>query len=182
MKNISRRGRVGNDHVVFGAELQEPFGAATGVLGALTFVTVWQKHHQAIHSLPFGFGARHELINNDLGAIYKVTKLRLPKNKSAWRRHGITVFKTKNTKFRQQGIIDMKFLLTLLDVIKTAIRVVGIGIKEIGMAVRESTALHILARHPHQTALGQQRAVCEQLGLSPTQDLGIKKRCPAIDQ
>src|ERR1700686_2242300 len=68
------RGGAGVDHlhIVFGAELQEALNAGAGVLGTLALITVRQQQHQAARLGPLGFGARDEIIDQNLRAISEI--------------------------------------------------------------------------------------------------------------
>src|SRR5437773_10432421 len=79
MKVLRRRREVTDLNVVFGASLQEALEAPAGMLWTLTFVTVLQKQNDAAGPLPFRFCRDDQLIDDGLGAISKIPKLRFPK-------------------------------------------------------------------------------------------------------
>ena len=78
------------------------------MLGPLPFVAVWQKHDQAVEQPPFGFTCGDELVNQNLGTIGKVAKLRFPNHQMVWSSASVAIFKTKNRLFREQGIDHQK--------------------------------------------------------------------------
>ena len=74
------RGRRGHRHahVVLGAELQEPSDESRRVLRACAFVSVGKKQYQAVAVTPFRGAAADVLVDDDLGVVHEIAKLRLP--------------------------------------------------------------------------------------------------------
>ena len=64
--------------VALGAELQEPLETGGRVFRPLAFIAVGEEEHDAAHTLPLGFGAGDELVDDGLRAIREIAKLRLP--------------------------------------------------------------------------------------------------------
>ena len=76
--------KFGDEMRIFVDLLQKPFDAATGMLGALSVITMRQKHDKSGLTEPLVFTSREELINNDLSAIDKVTELGFPQDETNW--------------------------------------------------------------------------------------------------
>ena len=99
VKELGRRGRDTNLHVVVAAQLQEPLEPGGGMLRTLTLHPMGQKECQAAQPLPFGFSAADELVNNDLSAIGEIPELGFPDGECPGFRGGITIFKTQHGLF-----------------------------------------------------------------------------------
>ncbi len=98
-------------------ELTELGALAVALREEMPFVTMRQQQHNAIHSLPFSFGRRNELVNDDLRTIHKISKLCLPQNKRIRVCQSITIFKSQYTKLTQQGIINSELGLSFFKMI-----------------------------------------------------------------
>ncbi len=70
------------------------------MLGALAFHAVWQKKRESAQSLPLGFTATDELVNDNLCAIGEIAELRFPDRECTRLCGRIAVFKTQNCFFR----------------------------------------------------------------------------------
>ena len=73
-------GRLRDDHVVAGGELEEALHAGGGVLGALTVVAMGKEHDDAGEETPLGFAGGDELVDDGLGAVDEVAELGLPED------------------------------------------------------------------------------------------------------
>src|SRR5690349_5276845 len=89
-------------HIVLRAHLKETLHTRRGVLRALPFETMRQQYNQAVHTVPFVFGRRKILVENDLRTVEEVAELCFPDGKDVWRCKCIAVFKTENTIFAEQ--------------------------------------------------------------------------------
>ena len=69
---------VGYNGRVLVWHLQEAFHARWRVLGALPFIAVGQEHHEPRLPQPLLLSRRDELVDDNLGGVAKVPKLRLP--------------------------------------------------------------------------------------------------------
>lgn len=74
------------------------------MLRALSVISVRQKHYESILDIPFGFAGTDELVDDDLGTIRKITKLRLPKYKRVWMCLSIAKFEAEDSEFGQVGV------------------------------------------------------------------------------
>ena len=80
MEEVGRRGCIDDLHVVFSSQREESLDACRAVLRALTLVAVRQQQNDTVLLLPLVFGGNDVLINDDLGAVDKVTELRFPED------------------------------------------------------------------------------------------------------
>ena len=80
-------------YVVFCAQLQKPLKPRGRMLGPLPLISVWQKHSQATETIPLVLTTGDELIYDNLCAVSKIAKLRLPHNESGGRGRGVSVLK-----------------------------------------------------------------------------------------
>src|SRR5437764_14145131 len=118
MKVLRRRREVTDLNVVFGASLQEALEAPAGMLGTLTFVTVRQKQNDAAGPLPFRFCRDDELIDDGLGAVSKIPKLRFPKAKHVRIIERVAVIETEYGSFRKKTIVNANSRLLLSQMIE----------------------------------------------------------------
>ena len=65
------------------------------MLGSLAVVTVGKRHYQTGTLEPFGFSGSDELIDDALGVVREVAKLRLPHNERIGRSEGVSVLETE---------------------------------------------------------------------------------------
>lgn len=63
---------------------------------SLSIITVREKHHEPIFNIPFRLARRDKLVDHDLSAVCKVTKLSFPQDEAHWVGNGVAVFKTKD--------------------------------------------------------------------------------------
>ena len=110
-----RCGRVGHDHVLFGAHLHEALDACRGVVRALAFVAVRQHQHQRGTLAPLLLGRGDELVDDGLGAVDEVTELGLPHNQGVGTLHGVAVLEAHGSVFAEQGIVDPQLGLVLAE-------------------------------------------------------------------
>ena len=87
-------------HVVLGAQLQEALEPGAGMFRPRAFVAVRQQHHQAAVALPFRFARRHELVDDDLGAVAEVAELRLPHHQRVRRVQRVAELEAQHRRFR----------------------------------------------------------------------------------
>ena len=69
---------IGNLHVVLGGEGEKSVEARAGVFGTRAFEAVWQQKDKAAQEPPFVLRAADELVDNYLGDVDKIAKLRFP--------------------------------------------------------------------------------------------------------
>src|SRR5690348_4066229 len=104
MEIIGSSSDISDYHIQLGTHLKKTFNSAAAMFGPLSFIAMWQQHYQSIHAMPFLFSACHKLIDDNLGAVSKITKLGFPQNQVIRIRHGISVFKSQNCIFTQKRV------------------------------------------------------------------------------
>src|SRR5689334_1493483 len=87
--------------VVTRRELQVALDARAGVFGALSFVPVREQQDQAAEQSPLILPCRHELVDDDLRAVSKVAKLRLPQRERLGKIAAVAVLETHHPRFGQ---------------------------------------------------------------------------------
>jgi len=78
MKILRGRRRVHNLDIVFGRQREKTFEARARMLRPAAFKPVRQQQHQPGQPPPFVFSTGDELVNDDLGGVDEISKLRLP--------------------------------------------------------------------------------------------------------
>jgi len=106
VKVVRRSGRVGDDHVVFGAELEESFETGAGVFRTLAVVSVRKKESEAGGGAPFGFGGGDVLIDLGLGAVGKIPELGFPKDEHFGAIEGVTIVETEDGGFGERAVVN----------------------------------------------------------------------------
>src|ERR1051325_7914578 len=104
MEVLRRRRWITDLQIIFGTELKITLKSSTRVLRSLTFVTMWQEHHESRCLFPFILRRRDVLIDDCLRTVPKVAKLRLPKNQGTLRDYRITIFESQHTFFRYRTV------------------------------------------------------------------------------
>jgi len=69
---------IERNDIILVTHLQKSLHSGWRVLGTVTIVAMGQKHDETISNIPFRLSRDNELINNNLCAIGKVSKLSLP--------------------------------------------------------------------------------------------------------
>src|SRR5438046_6444662 len=99
MKLLRRRREVTDLNVGFCASLHEALEAPAGMLGTLPFVAVRQKQNDPAGPLPFRFCRDDELVDDGLGTVSKIPKLRFPKAKHVRIIERVAVIETEHGSF-----------------------------------------------------------------------------------
>src|SRR5207249_7276991 len=146
MKVLRRRREVTDLNIVFGASLQEALEAPAGMLATLTLVAVRQKQNDPAVPLPFRFCRDDELVDDGLGTVSKIPKLRFPKAKHVRIIERVAVIETEYGSFRKKTIVNANSRLLLRQMHERNVRVARFGIIKNGMPSAESSARTVLAR------------------------------------
>ena len=67
---------------------------------AVSIETVGKKHDKTVVNVPFSLTRSDELVNHNLSAISKITKLGFPECQSVWQSHSISILETKHSILR----------------------------------------------------------------------------------
>ena len=78
MEILSRSRKVADLHVLVCAELEEALKPRTGVFGSLPLIPVREEHDKGTWPKPLGLPGSDKLVDDNLCAVCKVTKLSLP--------------------------------------------------------------------------------------------------------
>src|SRR6185437_6467667 len=76
----------------------------------------------------------------------------------------------------KRAVDDLELRLAVAHVVQRHVAVLGLLVDEDGVALREGAAAAVLAREPHERALGAERADGERLGGRPVDALAAAKR------
>ena len=152
MEVLGGSGEIADDHVVFGAELQESFQSGAGVLGALAFVAVGQEQGDVGWGLPLGFGRGDELIDDDLSAVGEVAKLRFPHGQHVRCTEGVAVVEAEDGELGEQGVVNAETALIFSQVLQRDVALTGLVIVKYGVAMAEGAAADVLAREANGIA------------------------------
>ena len=106
VKVVCRSGGVGDDHVVFGAELEKSFETCAGVFRTLAVISVRKKESEAGGGAPFGFGGGDVLIDLGLGAVGKIPELGFPKDQHFGAIEGVAIVETEDGGFGERAVVD----------------------------------------------------------------------------
>ena len=144
---VLRRGREVTDlDVVFGAGLQETLEASAGMFGTLTFVAVRQKQNDATGPLPFRFCRNDELIDDGLGAVGEITKLRFPQAKHVGVIERVAVIETEHGRLRKKTVVNADPRLLFRQMHERDVGFARFGVIKNGVTRAERSARTILAR------------------------------------
>ena len=80
MEELGGRGQIDDLHVALCAQKKEALEACARMLRTLTLEAVRQEHHEPAQAVPFVFGRRDELVDDDLRDVDEVAELRFPTN------------------------------------------------------------------------------------------------------
>ena len=182
MEILCRRRAVANLHVVFRAELQEPFNARAGMFRSLAFKPMRQQQHQSTRLIPFRFRRTQELINNDLGAVHKIAKLCFPEHQRQRVGHTVAEFKTHHRVFAQQAVNGLKLGLVRLQVLERHVTVAAFVIVELKVPLRKRTAPHIFAAQANGRSFHHQTAERQHLCKTPVDGRALERIAPPFQQ
>jgi hypothetical protein len=197
VEQVGGRGEVGNLHVtvlvltdefltsgelsgVLVTELEVSLKTSRGVLGALTIVTVGQRHDKTCSLHPLNFTRSDELVDDTLSVVGKVTELGLPHDKSMRRWQRVTVLKTKGTKLAQRRVGDDKLALVLAQVLKGSVSILSLLVVEDSVALRESTTLNILTGDTDVVTLSYESTESQSLGGGEVDVLTLNDRLGSV--
>lgn len=149
-------------------QLEEAFQAARAVLRTHAVVAVREQHCESRALHPLGLSARDESIDDYLGAVEKIPKLRLPYDQPVWILDTEAVLKAEHGLFGQRAVDHLEVrLLLLLHRVERDEDVVRLLVHQHRVAVGECGAPHVLPGYPHVESLSEKRSECHRLGRRP---------------
>ena len=157
VKVLRRGGAVRNTNVGGGGQRKKPFGAAAGVIGALTFEAVRKQQDERRRQAPLGAGRDDKFVHHRLSAVDEVAVLRLPDQQSAGFLNVLAIFKRERRVFAQRAVADLEGCPSLRQVLERSVSNAGEGVKKDRVALVESAALGILPGEPDGHAIGEDR-------------------------
>src|SRR5690606_23783684 len=172
---------VADDHVVFGAELEEALQAGRRVLGALAFVAVRQEQYETAALAPLLLGRRQELVEDDLCAVGEVAELRLPEYERRRIGHRVPVLEGADGVLGEQAVVNEQLRLTFADVVERDVLLTRLLVVEDRVAVAERAAPRVLAAEPHARPFRQQRAESKRLGKRPVDLAFCEELLPPLE-
>ena len=137
------------------------------MLGPLPFVSVRQEHDEGAGTLPFGFGRRNELVDDDLSSVGEVSELRFPHAEHFRVIERVTVVEPEDGGFAQQAVVDAELGLAFFEMVERHIVDALLGVVECGMPLAEGAAAAVLSGEADRSALDEQRTKRERFGKRP---------------
>src|SRR3954453_11193333 len=104
MKVLGGGGGINDLNILLCREGQKAFQPCTGMFRSASLKSMWEQQHQSGKAPPFVFSADNKLVNNYLGGIYEITKLRFPKYQTIRKIQAVTVIKAEHASFRKRAI------------------------------------------------------------------------------
>ncbi len=154
MEEVCGSGGIDNVHITAGGQAEKPFNPRAGVLRPLSLKTMREIKHQSVHCTPFLFCTGNVLVDNHLGHICKVAKLRLPYGESIGCRHGVSIFKAKHSIFVQWRVMDVKgCLVRCVNIFQGEVDLGGVFHYNSGVPVGEGSPYGVLSAEPYRVVL-----------------------------
>ncbi len=142
------------------------------MVGALTFITVWQKKDDARVLSPLLLARRYELVDDGLCAIGEVTELRFPQDKRVRVSDGVAVFVGHRGVLGKQRVVNPEACLVFGQVEKGQPFLTVDTVVENGVTLNERSAACILTGEANLGSFEQERAEGENLAEAPV-DLAV---------
>src|SRR5882757_6270937 len=114
------------------------------MLRAGAFITMRQKQRETAETLPLRLTRADELIDDDLGAVGKVTVLPFPNHERIRLGGGIAVLKAHHRFLGQNGIDHLHTGLMICDVLERNVGIVTVLIVQNCMPVEEGSTPAVL--------------------------------------
>ena len=167
VKILARRRAVRDADVLLRGELEESLEARARMLGAVALVSVRQQERQARRLPPLGETGDDELVDHDLRAVDEVAELRLPQNECLGRGNRVAVLEAEARVLGQRRVVDLEGRRLVVEVLQRRVRLSGQHVVEHRVAVREGSALGVLAGEPDRDAFHEEGSECERFRLTP---------------
>ena len=155
LSNLALTNVVSGVLIISVGQLEETLNTARGVLGTSTIVTVREEHDQARFDVPLGLARSHKLVNHDLSTVCEITELGLPKDERHRVSLGVAMLEAENGILGQVRVRgdETACAVLLSHSVDGNIGTITVLVEDVGMSVRESTALDILTRKSNVVAL-----------------------------
>ncbi len=167
MEVLSRRGWIRDDHVAFGAQLEEPLQPRARVLRPLSLVAVRQQQHETGVLSPLRAIRGDELVDDRLGDVGEVAELRLPQHQLARRRRAEPVLESHHRRLGQRAVVDLEGRFGLRQLRQRRVGLAGRDVVQHRLPMREGPALDVLAGEPNPDAFDEQRRERQRFRVAP---------------
>ena len=167
VKVLRRGARVADLKIIFRAQLQVAFKAGTGMLGPLPFKPVREQQHQAVQTSPFGLSRSQVLVDDYLGIVGEITKLRFPDHQGMRTDTGIAVFEAENRLFRQHTVVNHKRCLILTQGLQRREALTGLGVHQHTVPLAEGAPTAVFAAQTHRCSFIQKGGEGQHLRTGP---------------
>ena len=174
MKVLCGGARVDHLDIVLRAQRQEAIQICIRMLRPRAFVASRQQHYQPGHLLPFRLRGDDELIDDRLGHIDKITELGLPDHQVPWIGGAEAVFEAQDRQLRKHRVDENDGPLVFGEIGQGHVLIARVVIAQSGVAMREGSALRILAGEPHRCPLQHEAAQRQHFGAAP-----VDRRLPS---
>ena len=115
------------------------------MLGPLAFVAVREEEHEAAGAVPLRFAGGEELIDDDLGAVGKITELSFPDAEHIGVIERVAVVETQHGGFGEERVVNAETGLLGIEVLEGRVGGVGLHVVDDSVAVAEGAAFAVLA-------------------------------------
>ena len=181
MEDLCRSRRIDNLNVVFGRQLQKTFEPRARMLGACTFESVRQQHHQAAQPVPFVFGTDNELVDDHLSDIGEIAELSFPTDQSVGGIQTVSVFVTEHSRFAQTTVVDFDRSLIRGEMSERHVRSIIFDIVKNGVTMTESSTFRVLTVHSNAMSFETQRCKGQRFASRPIEGLfPLRDRQPLL--
>ena len=164
---LGGRGGVDDRAVVLCGELEKTLEAGRRMLWTTAFVGVGEQQRETTLVAPLGAAAHDELIDDHLGDVDEIAKLRLPQHERVVARRGVAVLEAEAAGLCQRRVAHLEAGAGRLDVLERRVLRAVDGVVQDGVAMRERAALSVLTRQADSDAFLEQRRIRECLGMAP---------------
>ncbi len=130
--------------------------------------------------LPFILCRSQELVNDNLGSVGEIAKLRFPNHQGLWARHGISVVVAQYCILAQVRIVDGKAAFLVRYLVDEADLFFRIFQLDDGVAVAKRSTLYVLTRNTDIEAVLEQRAIGHHFRHAPVQCIALKGHGSAV--
>ena len=137
------------------------------MLGPLALISMRQKHDERTGAEPLGLGGADKLIDDDLGAVGKITELGLPHAEHLGIIHRVTVVEAKNGGLRKRAVVDAEAGLIIGQMTQRDVTLAIHLVIEDGVTVTEGAAAAVLTGETDRDPLKHEGTERECFAIGP---------------
>src|SRR4051794_6866826 len=123
------------------------------MLRSLPFVPMGQQQHEAARLVPLGFGRNQELIDDDLGAVGKVTELCFPQDECQRIGNAVAELETHRGVLAQEAVNHFELCLIRAEVLERDIALSRLEVGELKVPLREGSTRYVFPRQANGCAV-----------------------------